>query len=123
VLPKAKGGGWYPVGVVLAPIMTIPNWEEEYSRLLDELQQQLNFDCDLTFELITNRFTPGSKDVLLSWYPNTSLDMDEATRAQKRNKFGGVKYVYTPAVMNTMKLFFYKEITERFPAAQVLYWT
>src|SRR3954470_3239578 len=54
-LPKAQGGGGYPIGVVLAPIMPIPNWEEEYSRLFGELQQQLNFDCDLTFELITHR--------------------------------------------------------------------
>ena len=54
------------------------NWEQAYSQVLDDLQQQLNFDCDLTFELITHRFTPGSKEVLLNWYPNTSLDMDEA---------------------------------------------
>ena len=122
-LPKAEGGGGYPVGVVLAPIMPIPNWEEKYSRLLDELAQQLHFNCDLTFELITHRFTPGSKEVLLSWYPNTSLDMDEAARAQKRNKFGGVKYVYTPDTMKGMKSFFYAGIAQRFPNAQVLYWT
>lgn len=122
-LPRAQGGGGYPVGVVLAPIMPIPDWQEEYSKLLDDLQHQLNFNCDLTFELITHRFTPGSKDVLLSWYPNTSLDMDEAGRTKKHNKFGGIKYVYTPDMMNRMKAFFYSEIARRFPNAQVLYWT
>ncbi len=122
-LPKEQGGGGYPVGVVLAPIMPIPGWEEAYSNLLNELRQQLPAQCDLTFELITHRFTPGSKEVLLSWYPNTSLDMEETTRAQKRNKFGGTKYVYPRDQMTIMKEFFYKEIAQRFPAAQILYWT
>jgi spore photoproduct lyase len=49
--------------------------------------------------------------------------MDVAARAQKRNKFGGTKYVYTPEIMSTMKSFFYKEIAQRFSNAKVLYWT
>ncbi len=122
-LPRGSSGGNYPIGVVLAPIMPVPNWQEEYSLLLDELQQNLDFPTNLTFELITHRFTPGSKEVLLEWYPNTSLEMDESNRAVKRNKFGGTKYVYIKETMNEMKNFFYKEINERFPKAEILYWT
>ncbi|MEJ7677652.1 MAG: spore photoproduct lyase family protein [Segetibacter sp.] len=122
-LPRKHGGGDYPIGVVLAPIMPIPNWQEEYTLLLDELQQNLDFPTNLTFELITHRFTPGSKEVLLEWYPNTSLEMDESKRAVKRNKFGGTKYVYIPDTMNAMKKFFYQEINKRFPQAEILYWT
>lgn len=103
--------------------MTIPNWQEEYSLLLDELQQNLDFPANLTFELITHRFTPGSKEVLLEWYPNTSLEMEESTRAAKRNKFGGTKYVYIPETMKEMKQFFYQQINKRFPKAEILYWT
>jgi spore photoproduct lyase len=87
------------------------------------LSRELNFKCDLTFELITHRFTPGSKDILLKWYPGTSLDMDEQMRIVKRNKFGGVKYVYPKAIMNDLKNFFDREINERFPLAKILYWT
>jgi len=122
-LPRENGGGGYPIGVVLAPIMPVPNWQEEYSLLLDELQQNLDFPTNLTFELITHRFTPGSKEVLLEWYPNTSLEMDESNRSVKRNKFGGTKYVYLPETMNAMKKFFYQEINKRFPKAEILYWT
>ena len=122
-LPPNQGGGNYPIGVVLAPIMPIPDWQEAYSSLLDQLQQELNFDTDLTFELITHRFTPGSKEVLMQWYPNTSLEMDEDTRTVKRNKFGGTKYVYSPETMTLMKQFFYNEIGHRFPKAKILYWT
>jgi len=122
-LPRAEGGGNYPIGVVLAPIMPIPDWQEEYSNLFDELEHNLDFPTNLTFELITHRFTPGSKEVLTEWYPNSSLEMDESNRVVKRNKFGGTKYVYTPDTMKEMKSFFYKEINKRFPKAKILYWT
>ncbi len=122
-LPRSEGGGNYPVGVVLAPIMPIENWQEEYTLLLNELRQNLDFPVNLTFELITHRFTPGSKEVLLNWYPNTSLEMNEASRAIKRNKFGGTKYVYMQDTMKEMKHFFYREINNHFPDAKILYWT
>ncbi len=122
-LPKEKGGGGYPVGAVIAPIMPIPDWQENYVRLFNQLEEHLHFQPDLTFELISHRFTPGSKDVLLSWYPNTSLDMSEENRSVKRNKFGGVKYVYVKEIMHEMRAFFESEIVKRFPQAKILYWT
>jgi spore photoproduct lyase len=122
-LPREQGGGGYPVGVVLAPIMPLPGWQEAYRHLLDRLASALDFACDLTAECITHRFTPGSKQVLQQWYPNTSLDLEEATRAVKRNKFGGTKFVYQPADMRTLKTFFYEEWQARFPQAPLLYWT
>ncbi len=122
-LPKEQGGGGYPIGVVLAPIMPVSGWEEEYAKMLGQLQQSLNFNCDLTFELITHRFTPGSKNVLMEWYPNTSLDMSEADRAIKKNKFGGTKFVYQKDMMKSLKEFFEQQIRQRFPEAKILYWT
>ena len=122
-LPKGQGGGGYPIGVVLAPIMAIDDWEIAYTQLLDQLQQTLDFNTDLTFELITHRFTPGSKEILNGWYPNSSLEMDESKRTVKTNKFGGIKYVYTADRMIAMKRFFYSEIAAKFPKAKILYWT
>ncbi|WP_240699276.1 spore photoproduct lyase family protein [Spirosoma sordidisoli] len=127
-LPRAQGGGGYPIGLVIAPIMPIPDWQQHYTALLDRMQELLTWPAhygpiDMNVEFISHRFTPGSKDVLLQWYPNTSLDMDEATRAEKRNKFGGTKYVYRPDDMRAMKAFFYTEWQKRFPNAPILYWT
>ncbi|MDB5241455.1 MAG: radical protein [Spirosoma sp.] len=122
-LPRKLGGGGYPIGIVLAPLMPIPDWRNHYTALLDRIALALNFPCDMNAEFISHRFTPGSKDVLTQWYPNTSLEMDESTRAEKRNKFGGTKYVYLPSVMKEMKAFFYEEWQKRFPNAPVLYWT
>lgn len=122
-LPQSQGGGGYPVGVVLAPIMPIPHWEDHYRNLFDRLEEALDFGCDLTFELITHRFTPGSKDVLLQWYPNTSLDLDESRRDVKRNKFGGTKYILPKHEMQALRRFITQQISVRFPKAKQLYWT
>ncbi|WP_051360066.1 SPL family radical SAM protein [Adhaeribacter aquaticus] len=122
-LPKALGGGGYKVGIVIAPIMAIPDWEEQYTTLLSQLAAALDFPCDLTFELITHRFTPGSKALLQEWYPNTSIDFDENSRALKFNKFGGKKFVYNSGTMKMLRSFFYTELKSLFPEAPILYWT
>jgi spore photoproduct lyase len=122
-MPRSQGGGGYPVGLVIAPIMAIEDWQDHYMELFEELSQALDFEVDLTFELISHRFTPGSKQVLQGWYPNSKLEMDESNRIVKRNKFGGVKYVYDGDTMKRMRTFFEKQIRQRFPQAQILYWT
>lgn len=122
-LPRGEGGGGYPIGLVIAPIIPVDDWEAQYTQLLDDAQAAVGFAPDITFELITHRFTPGSKEVLQSWYPKTSLDMIEETRAEKRNKFGGVKYVYQKGMMVSLRRFFEAEIARRFPQGRILYWT
>jgi spore photoproduct lyase len=122
-LPREQGGGQYPIGLVIAPIMAIEDWQEHYLQLFADLSNALDFETDLTFELISHRFTPGSKAVLQTWYPNSKLEMDEENRVIKRNKFGGVKYVYDKNTMTEMRSFFEQQIQQRFPKAEILYWT
>jgi len=115
----------YPVGLTVAPVMPVPDWPREYGDMLREVAAALSDvpDLDLTAELITHRFTPGSKEVLLGWYPQTRLEMDEASRARKRTKFGSTKYVYRPEVMRDLRSWFDVELARVLPAARVLYWT
>ena len=113
----------YPVGIVLAPIMALDHWQQHYANLFNLIAKTLDIECDLTFELITHRFTPKSKEVLQTWYPNSKLDLEEASRSQKRNKFGGVKYVYHRDTMTELKDFIQTKINTNFPQAEILYWT
>ncbi len=115
----------YRVGLTIAPVMPVPQWREQYGALLDAVAEATANveDLDLTCEIITHRFTPGSKDVLLEWYPRTQLEMDEDARTQKRNKFGGVKYVYPREVMAEMRGWFTEELQTRLPGSPLLYWT
>ena len=115
----------YRVGLTIAPIMPVPEWREQYADMLDQVAVSVAGvpDLDLTAEIITHRFTPASKEVLLGWYPNTKLEMDEQLRNQKRSKFGGVKYVYPRQTMAEMREWFTDELDRRLPGTRLLYWT
>lgn len=116
----------FPVGLTVAPVMPVPGWREEYADLLRQAAEAvagLGRTVDLTVELITHRFTPGSRDVLMSWYPQTKLEMDVESRQVKRTKFGSTKYVFTRPVMTELRTFFEAEVARTLPAAKILYWT
>ena len=114
-----------PVGLTIAPIMPLPSWEEAYGELLDAVAEAVAGvpSLDLTAELITHRFTPGSKEVLLGWYPRTHLEMDEQSRSRKHGRFGAVKYVYPKDTMAALRSWFTVALAERVPACRILYWT
>ncbi|MBD5656273.1 MAG: radical SAM protein [Candidatus Eremiobacteraeota bacterium] len=115
----------YPVGLTIAPIMPLPDWRDEYDDLLRAVASRTDAiaELDLSVELITHRFTPGSRDVLLGWYPATKLEMDEAQRTTKRTKFGSTKHVYPKDVMRDLRSFFTERIATVLPRAKILYWT
>ena len=115
----------YRVGLTVAPIQPVEDWRGEYATLFDLAARELAgvADLDLTAELITHRFTAKSKAVLQGWYPAGRLDMDEAARSRKLNKFGGVKHVYPAPLMREMRAELTRLLAERLPAARLLYWT
>ena len=115
----------YRVGLTVAPIIAAEGWQDAYRRLLSDVAGALAGapDPDLTVELITHRFTAGSKAVLESWYPGSALDMGADGRAEKRTKFGSIKHVYDAATMKTLRGWFETEIAATLPKARILYWT
>jgi len=116
----------YRIGVTIAPIIAADGWREAYGTLIADLAGALAgapASADPTVELITHRFTAGSKSVLQSWYPGSDLDMTERLRREKRTKFGAVKNVYDVATMAELRAFFESEIAHRLPQARILYWT
>jgi spore photoproduct lyase len=115
----------YPIGLTIAPIIATSGWEAAYGALLDDVATTFAGvpNLDLTVELITHRFTAGSKAVLDSWYPGSSLDMGRVGRTTKRTKFGTEKQVYDAATMRLLRSFFEERIATALPAARILYWT
>jgi spore photoproduct lyase len=115
----------YKVGLTVAPIIAAEGWEQAYGELIEDAAAALAgiADLDLTVELITHRFTAGSKAVLESWYPGSALTMDMHNRATKRTKFGSEKQVYDAPTMQALRAFFEHRIAEALPAARILYWT
>jgi spore photoproduct lyase len=115
----------YPVGLTIAPILPVPDWAEGYADLIRAAAAALSgaSGLDLTVELITHRFTPGSKAVLRGWYPGSDLPLDEADRVEKRTKFGTVKHVFPKPLMQAMRAHLTACLARDLPAARVLYWT
>jgi spore photoproduct lyase len=120
-----RGIAGYPVGLTIAPIMPVPQWQQEYSTLLTSVAKAVQGieRIDMTAELITHRFTPGSKELLLQWYPRTTLDLREHARVEKRTKFGGFKFVYPRDAMGEMRSFFESTLPAMLPNVHILYWT
>ncbi len=120
----AVGTAGYPVGLTIAPIMPLEDWRARDGELLDGVAGALDgTGADLTVECITHRFTPGSKETLLDWYPRTRLEMDESRRTTKRGRFGSVKHVYPKETMTELRGWFQRELAERLPQGRLLYWT
>lgn len=115
----------YRIGLTIAPIIAAEGWEEAYAGLIADVAYALDGagDVDLTVELITHRFTAGSKAVLESWYPGSALDLGTEGRAGKRTKFGSIKHVYDATTMRRLRGFFDAEIGRLLPQARILYWT
>jgi spore photoproduct lyase len=113
----------YPIGLTIAPIIAAEGWQDAYGELIDAAGAALNGVADLTVELITHRFTTGSKAMLDSWYPGSVLDMGADNRVTKRTKFGTEKQVYDADTMRTLRGFFERRIADALPAARILYWT
>ena len=115
----------YPVGLTIAPIIAAEGWEAAYGELIAQAGAALRDvpQVDCTIELITHRYSPGSKAVLDSWYPGSDLDMGATNRTEKRTKFGSVKHVYDAPTMRALRGFFETAIARELPFARVLYWT
>jgi spore photoproduct lyase len=115
----------YRIGITIAPIIAAEGWQRAYGELIAAIAAALDgaIDPDVTVELITHRFTEGSKTVLESWYPGSALDMSLDRRTTKRNKFGGSKTVYDPPTMRELRNVFEREIAAKLPQARILYWT
>ena len=123
-LGRMAGAG-YPVGLTIAPIIAADGWQAAYGELIDDAASALAAvpDLDLTIELITHRFTTGSKAVLESWYPGSALDMTDRNRVTKRTKFGTEKQVYDLPTMRMLRSFFERRVAGALPNARILYWT
>lgn len=114
----------YPIGFIIAPIMLYDNWKSEYHELLERLKSQLeNYSEKITFELIQHRFTATAKELILTRFPKTSLDLNEENRMLKWGPYGKFKYVYPKEKSNEIKDYISQLISNNFNNAEIEYFT
>lgn len=113
----------YPIGFIIAPVFTYPNWQEEYHSLLLNLKSKLpeKLSHPLIFEVISHRYTLRAKNRITEIFPNTTLPMSEEDRQFKYGQFGYGKYVYPKDELGQMKTFFTHILDDLFPYKEVKY--
>lgn len=118
----AKAG--YPIGFIIAPIMIYENWKEDYRELLTSLKSQLvDYNKEITFELIQHRFTATAKELILTRFPNTELDLNEEKRQLKWGPYGKFKYVYPKEQSTEIKEYISELIQDNFINSKIEYFT
>lgn len=115
----------YPLGFIITPIIWHEGWKEGYTTLLERLYKELPVEAtkDLTFEMIQHRFTRTAKNIIEKRYPKTKLEMDEEKRKYKWGKYGKGKYVYKDEQANALREFITEQIFDKFPVAEIEYFT
>jgi spore photoproduct lyase len=113
----------YPLGFIIAPIMIFDGWEDQYKNLIYKLHNILPHVEDLTFELITHRFTKTAKNIIEKRYPKTKLEMNEEERKKKWGRYGRTKYVYQDEHMEAIRVHMKTLVEQYFPQADISYLT
>lgn len=117
----AKSG--YKVGFLIAPVFLYDNWKQDYKELLINISSRLpeNINQNISFEIITHRYTTKAKNRILEIFPETTLPMNDEERKFKFGQFGYGKYVYAKEDLSQVKEFFKKTIDDIFPDNVILY--
>ncbi len=114
----------YPLGFIIAPIMIYDNWKAEYEELIIKLKKELkDYNNSITFELIQHRFTSTAKELILTRFPNTKLNLDENNRQLKWGPYGKFKYVYPKEKSNELKEYISNLIYDNFKNSTIEYFT
>lgn len=113
----------YPFGFIIAPVILTDNWEHDYEELLNEMQVSLekHRGKNISFEIISHRFTARAKNNINQIFPNNDLPMKEEERKYKYGQFGYGKYVYEKEQLEKMDVFFRRRIKEVFPNSNIQY--
>lgn len=110
----------YKVGILIAPVFLYDDWQNRYAELIKLIHNYLPFN-NITFEIITHRYTSTAKNIILDIFPKTTLPMNDEKRQFKFGQFGYGKYVYSKDDLSKVKEFFFSELTKYYPKENILY--
>lgn len=113
----------YPLGFIIGPVILFDDWETEYKRMFKALRNKLGSHKpdDISFEIISHRYTTRAKNTIMNVYPSTTLPMNESQRKYKYGQFGYGKYLYQPEQIEAITSYFRQAIEECFPGAGIDY--
>ena len=109
---KLKKAG-YKIGILIAPIIFIDNWEEEYEKLIIYLVENLDDEVkkEAFFELIFMTYSYVHKMINQEAFPNAIKLFDE----EKMTGRGKGKYPYKEQIRKEGEEFFREKMQKYFP--------
>ena len=115
---KLKQAG-YKIGILIAPIILIDDWQEEYERLIIYLKENLSEEVkkDAFFELIFMTYSYVHKMINNEAFPNAIQIFD----ADKMRGRGRGKYMYKESIREEGEKFFREKMHEHFPNSKIEY--
>lgn len=109
----------YKVGILIAPIIFVDNWKEEYENLLIFLQENLSTAVkkNAFFELIFMTYSYVHKMINKEAFPN-AINLFDETKMTGRGKG---KYMYKPQIREEGTRFFLEKMKQYFPNNEIKY--
>lgn len=115
---KLKLAG-YKVGILIAPVIFIDNWKEEYEKLVKYLYENLSEKVkkDVFFEVIFMTYSYVHRMINQEAFPNAiNLYNQELMRGR-----GKGKYMYKSTIKNEGEEFFRDVLNKYFPDNKIIY--
>lgn len=109
----------YKVGILIAPIIFVDNWKEEYENLLIFLQENLSSAVKKSafFELIFMTYSYVHKMINKEAFPN-AINLFDETKMTGRGKG---KYMYKLQIREEGTKFFIEKMKQYFPNNEIKY--
>ena len=115
---KLKDAG-YEVGILIAPVIFVENWKEQYLELIKQLQSKLSSKVkkDVFFEIIFMTYSYVHTKINEAAFPN-AIELYNKDIMTGR---GRGKYWYKEEIRKEGEKFFVENMTKYFPNNQILY--
>lgn len=115
---KLKSAG-YKVGILIAPVIFIENWKEEYENLIKYLANNLSEEAkkDVFFEIIFMTYSYVHRMINKEAFPNaiTLYNQEQMTGR------GRGKYMYREYIRKEGEEFFKEKLAKYFPKNKIIY--
>lgn len=109
----------YKVGILVAPVVLLENWEDLYRELFDILAETLSQKVknEMFFEVIFMTYSYIHRIINSEAFPN-AIDLYDKDKMTGR---GRGKYCYNSIIREKGEAFLRSEITNRFPDNKIIY--
>lgn len=115
---KLKIAG-YKIGILIAPVIMVDNWKEEYENLIKYLNENLSLEVkkDVFFEVIFMTYSYIHRMINQDAFPNAiNLYNPDIMTGRGRGK-----YMYKNYIREEGEIFFREKLKQYFPKNEIIY--